>query len=65
MFHGVSKDKKINFSNIPICIEADSESNLILLEKLAIEKDGLFQTVPQFLQDCLQSLLFLLPFTLS
>jgi len=30
-----SKDKKINFSNIPICIEADSESNLILLEKLA------------------------------
>lgn len=30
-----SKDKKIDFSSIPICIEADSKSNLLLLEKLA------------------------------
>ncbi len=30
-----SKQRKISFKKIPICIEADSEQNLVLLEKLA------------------------------
>jgi predicted short-subunit dehydrogenase-like oxidoreductase (DUF2520 family) len=30
----LSKDKKVDFSNIPICIEAQSESDLLLLENL-------------------------------
>lgn len=30
-----TKDKDINFKNIPICIEAENEENLSLLEKLA------------------------------
>lgn len=30
-----SKEKKFNLKKVPICIEADSDSNLLLLEKLA------------------------------
>ena len=35
LLQSFSKEKKVNFSNIPICLEAENESDLKKLEKLA------------------------------
>ena len=35
LLQSFSKEKKVNFSNIPICLEAENESDLNKLEKLA------------------------------
>lgn len=36
MLQSFSKDKKNNFDEIPFCLEADTDTDLILLEKLAL-----------------------------
>jgi len=35
MLQTFSKDKKVDFNKVPFCLEADNESNYLLLEKLA------------------------------